>query len=67
MFFKPANSDTENGIKKNQKCCILIWKFKIIIIRIHTYLLNVYLVQNVVFIPRCIVKAVQDEISSKNI
>ena len=20
MFLKPANSDTENGIKKNQKC-----------------------------------------------
>ena len=37
----------------------------IIIIQIQTYLLYTYLVLNDVFIPRCIVKAFPDDISSK--
>ena len=46
---------------------IMLWKSKIIIIKIQTYLLYIYLVLNVVFIPRYIVEAVQDDISSKTI
>ena len=33
------------------------------LVKIRTYLLYLYLVYNVVFIPRCIVKAAQDDIS----
>ena len=40
-------------------------KLKIVIIKVRTHLLYIYLVLNVVFILRCIVKAVQDDISSK--
>ena len=40
---------------------------KSIIIKIRAYLLYIYLVSNVVFIPIYIVKGVQDDISSKSI
>ena len=43
---------------------IMLWKSKFIIIKIRTYLLDIYLAKNVVFIPRYIVK---DDISSKTI
>ena len=46
---------------------ILLWKLKILIMKFRTYLLYIYMVLNVVFIPRSIVKAVQDDISSKTI
>ena len=42
---------------------IMLSRSKIIIIIFRTYLLYVYLVYNFAFIPRCIVEAVQDDIS----
>ena len=46
---------------------IIFWKFKIIIYKIRTYLLYIHLVQKLVFNPKYIVKAVQDDISWKTI
>ena len=38
---------------------------KIIMIKVRKHLIFIYLVLNVVFVPRCLVKAVQDDISAK--
>ena len=40
---------------------------KIIVMKFQTYLLFIYFIWNVVCIPRCIVKVVQDVISSKTV
>ena len=57
---------TKMNINTTNQFHEVIWSFKIIMIKIRIYLLINFFVKNVVFVTKCHVNTIQDDITEKN-